>query len=149
MNVHAAVVASKPPFRAEHIGSLLRPAELLRERARFSRGEIGQTELTAAEDAGPLIQASDAASHVVVPQVEAASAGPCPGVTNDPDAAVSQGTFECCMTALTCQSWSGRSKASSSLRCSSLGFMVKRATPLETSADPANPRPRRPGPKRH
>src|SRR5262249_58532025 len=51
MNVHAAVVASKPPFRAEHIGSLLRPSELLRERARFARGEIGQAELTAAEDA--------------------------------------------------------------------------------------------------
>jgi 5-methyltetrahydropteroyltriglutamate--homocysteine methyltransferase len=54
MNVHAAVVASKPkskpPFRAEHIGSLLRPAELLRERARFARGEIAQAELTAAED---------------------------------------------------------------------------------------------------
>ena len=40
-----------PPFRAEHIGSLLRPPELLTERARFARGEIGQAELTAAEDA--------------------------------------------------------------------------------------------------
>lgn len=55
MNVRAAVAAakpvSKPPFRAEHIGSLLRPAELLRARARFGRGEIGQAELTQAEDA--------------------------------------------------------------------------------------------------
>jgi len=54
VNVHANVVASKPksmpPFRAEHIGSLLRPPELMRERARFARGEINQAELTAAED---------------------------------------------------------------------------------------------------
>ena len=55
MNVRANVAASKPvakpPFRAEHIGSLLRPPQLLRERARFVRGEIGQAELTGAEDA--------------------------------------------------------------------------------------------------
>ena len=44
------VAASKPPFRAEHIGSLLRPPQLLRERARFARGEIDQAQLTAAED---------------------------------------------------------------------------------------------------
>jgi 5-methyltetrahydropteroyltriglutamate--homocysteine methyltransferase len=55
MNVRADVAASrplsKPPFRAEHIGSLLRPPELMKQRARFSRGEINQAELTAAEDA--------------------------------------------------------------------------------------------------
>jgi len=39
-----------PPFRAEHIGSLLRPAALLAERARFARGEIGEVELAAAAD---------------------------------------------------------------------------------------------------
>ena len=39
-----------PPFRAEHIGSLLRPAQLLRQRARFANGEIDHPELTAAED---------------------------------------------------------------------------------------------------
>jgi 5-methyltetrahydropteroyltriglutamate--homocysteine methyltransferase len=52
MNVHAGITSStaKPPFRAEHIGSLLRPDELLRQRARFSRGEIGQAELTEAEN---------------------------------------------------------------------------------------------------
>ncbi len=54
MNVHADVAASKPlakpPFRAEHIGSLLRPAELMAERARFARGEIDQAALSAAED---------------------------------------------------------------------------------------------------
>jgi 5-methyltetrahydropteroyltriglutamate--homocysteine methyltransferase len=43
-------VATKPPFRAEHIGSLLRPPELMRERARFAKGEIDQVTLTAAED---------------------------------------------------------------------------------------------------
>jgi 5-methyltetrahydropteroyltriglutamate--homocysteine methyltransferase len=54
MNVRANVAASKPvskpPFRAEHIGSLLRPPELMQARARFARGEIGHAELTAAED---------------------------------------------------------------------------------------------------
>jgi 5-methyltetrahydropteroyltriglutamate--homocysteine methyltransferase len=43
-------IASKPPFRAEHIGSLLRPAELMRERARFAKGEIDKAGLAAAED---------------------------------------------------------------------------------------------------
>jgi 5-methyltetrahydropteroyltriglutamate--homocysteine methyltransferase len=54
VNVRAAIAASKPvskpPFRAEHIGSLLRPTELMRERARFARGEIDQAALIAAED---------------------------------------------------------------------------------------------------
>ena len=54
MNVHANVVASKPrskpPFRAEHIGSLLRPPDLMAQRGRFARGEIDQAELTGAED---------------------------------------------------------------------------------------------------
>ena len=39
-----------PPFRAEHIGSLLRPKALLDQRAKFARGEIDQTALTKAED---------------------------------------------------------------------------------------------------
>ena len=39
-----------PPFRAEHIGSLLRPKALLDQRAKFSRGEIDQAALTKAED---------------------------------------------------------------------------------------------------
>jgi 5-methyltetrahydropteroyltriglutamate--homocysteine methyltransferase len=46
----ATALAAKPPFRAEHIGSLLRPARLLRERARFVNGEINAAELAAAED---------------------------------------------------------------------------------------------------
>jgi 5-methyltetrahydropteroyltriglutamate--homocysteine methyltransferase len=54
VNVRANVVASKPvskpPFRAEHIGSLLRPPDLMEERARFSQGEIGQADLTEVED---------------------------------------------------------------------------------------------------
>jgi 5-methyltetrahydropteroyltriglutamate--homocysteine methyltransferase len=41
---------SAPPFRAEHVGSLLRPAGLLDLRRRFARGEIDQAALTAAED---------------------------------------------------------------------------------------------------
>jgi len=39
-----------PPFRAEHIGSLLRPSALLACRRRFARGEIGRAELATAED---------------------------------------------------------------------------------------------------
>ena len=42
--------APEPPLRAEHIGSLLRPKELLEARGQFARGEITQAELTAAED---------------------------------------------------------------------------------------------------
>jgi 5-methyltetrahydropteroyltriglutamate--homocysteine methyltransferase len=38
------------PFRAEHVGSLLRPKELLDLRQKFARGEIDQAALTAAED---------------------------------------------------------------------------------------------------
>ncbi len=41
---------NKPPFRAEHIGSLLRPKALLDQRARFARGEIDRAALVAAED---------------------------------------------------------------------------------------------------
>jgi 5-methyltetrahydropteroyltriglutamate--homocysteine methyltransferase len=52
MNIQAGTVTSdKPPFRAEHIGSLLRPAALLEQRGRFARGEIPQADLTATEDA--------------------------------------------------------------------------------------------------
>ena len=40
-----------PPFRAEHIGSLLRPASLLSMRAARARGEIADEALTKAEDA--------------------------------------------------------------------------------------------------
>jgi 5-methyltetrahydropteroyltriglutamate--homocysteine methyltransferase len=40
-----------PPFRADHVGSLLRPAALKVLRARRARGEISSAELAAAEDA--------------------------------------------------------------------------------------------------
>jgi methionine synthase II (cobalamin-independent) len=39
-----------PPFRADHVGSLLRPRKLLDERARFKAGELGAEELRATED---------------------------------------------------------------------------------------------------
>ena len=52
MNVHVgALTREKPPFRAEHIGSLLRPAALLEQRARFTRGEISQNDMAVAENA--------------------------------------------------------------------------------------------------
>jgi len=41
---------SKPPFRADHVGSLLRPAALREARAKRERGEIGAEELAKIED---------------------------------------------------------------------------------------------------
>ncbi len=41
-----------PPFRADHVGSLLRTPALLKARDDFAAGRIGAAELRAAEDAG-------------------------------------------------------------------------------------------------
>jgi methionine synthase II (cobalamin-independent) len=41
---------SRPPFRADHVGSLLRPPELLRAREEAAAGTISAEELRAAED---------------------------------------------------------------------------------------------------
>ena len=41
---------SKPPFRADHVGSLLRPAALKQAREKRAKGEIGAAELKAVED---------------------------------------------------------------------------------------------------
>jgi 5-methyltetrahydropteroyltriglutamate--homocysteine methyltransferase len=43
-----------PPFRADHVGSLLRPPELMRAREQFAAGQITKEELRAAEDAAIL-----------------------------------------------------------------------------------------------
>src|ERR1700722_10943637 len=40
----------KPPFRADHVGSLLRTAALKDAREKHARGEIGADALTAVED---------------------------------------------------------------------------------------------------
>lgn len=40
----------KPPFRADQVGSLLRPVWLVEERAKFKRGEIDAAALRATED---------------------------------------------------------------------------------------------------
>jgi 5-methyltetrahydropteroyltriglutamate--homocysteine methyltransferase len=42
--------APRPPFRADHVGSLLRPAALKEARARYARGEIDAGALAAVED---------------------------------------------------------------------------------------------------
>ena len=42
--------ASRIPFRADHVGSFLRPPELLAARERFARAEIGRQALRAVED---------------------------------------------------------------------------------------------------
>ncbi len=44
------MMRTKPPFRADHVGSLLRPAALKEARARRERGDIGAEELKAIED---------------------------------------------------------------------------------------------------
>ncbi len=41
---------TKPPFRADHVGSLLRPKRLLQARERFAADELSAEELRAAED---------------------------------------------------------------------------------------------------
>ena len=41
---------AKPPFRADHVGSFLRPVELLEARDRQSKGALSRAELRAAED---------------------------------------------------------------------------------------------------
>src|SRR3974390_1632722 len=43
-------IRNNPPFRADHVGSLLRPATLKQPRERRARGEISTTELKAVED---------------------------------------------------------------------------------------------------
>ncbi|HEV3239929.1 MAG TPA: 5-methyltetrahydropteroyltriglutamate--homocysteine S-methyltransferase [Casimicrobiaceae bacterium] len=42
---------TRPPFRADHVGSFLRPPQLLAARERFQKGEIGKAALRAVEDA--------------------------------------------------------------------------------------------------
>ena len=42
---------SRPPFRADHVGSLLRPAELAEAREKAKQGEISAEECRAVEDA--------------------------------------------------------------------------------------------------
>ena len=42
--------ANQPPFRADHVGSLLRPPALKNARAQRAEGKIGAAELTAVED---------------------------------------------------------------------------------------------------
>ena len=39
-----------PPFRAEHLGSLLRPKELLQKHAAFEKNELSQQEITEVEN---------------------------------------------------------------------------------------------------
>jgi 5-methyltetrahydropteroyltriglutamate--homocysteine methyltransferase len=41
---------ARPPFRADHVGSLLRPPELLKARADHQAGRLSAAELRAAED---------------------------------------------------------------------------------------------------
>src|SRR5580700_12335820 len=53
---------ASPPFRADHVGSLLRPAALKEARVRRERGEISDEELRAEENA--------AIEHIIARQAE-------------------------------------------------------------------------------
>jgi methionine synthase II (cobalamin-independent) len=44
------MTTAKPPFRADHVGSLLRPPELLRAREQRQQGTISAEALRAIED---------------------------------------------------------------------------------------------------
>jgi 5-methyltetrahydropteroyltriglutamate--homocysteine methyltransferase len=46
----AKTMPKRPPFRADHVGSLLRPQKLLEARERHARGEASAEELRAVED---------------------------------------------------------------------------------------------------
>lgn len=43
-------VRRNPPYKAEHLGSLLRPKELLKKREQFDGGQASQSDLTPVED---------------------------------------------------------------------------------------------------
>ena len=43
-------VVGKAPYRVDHVGSFLRPKELVEAREKFSKGELSQEELTKVED---------------------------------------------------------------------------------------------------
>lgn len=45
-----AHIHRNPPFRAEHLGSLLRPKDFLKQRAAFESKQLSQAELTEAEN---------------------------------------------------------------------------------------------------
>jgi 5-methyltetrahydropteroyltriglutamate--homocysteine methyltransferase len=50
MEDRSMTLRTRPPFRADHVGSFLRPPELLEARERHRRGEISRADLRAAED---------------------------------------------------------------------------------------------------
>lgn len=64
----AAMLRTGPPFRADHVGSLLRPPALLHARAEHAAGRVDARALRAAEDA-------DAAHLRYVARINAAPAG--------------------------------------------------------------------------
>ena len=43
-------VVERVAYRVDHVGSFLRPKELVEAREKFSKGEISQEELTKVED---------------------------------------------------------------------------------------------------
>src|SRR5689334_12838760 len=49
-NGAAGAPAGRPPYRADHVGSLLRPPELLQARTDFAAGRIDADKLRAIED---------------------------------------------------------------------------------------------------
>lgn len=46
----SAKLHQRPPFRAEHLGSLLRPQDLLKVKGAWEKGQAPKTDLAAIED---------------------------------------------------------------------------------------------------
>ena len=46
----AGVIHTKPPFRAEHVGSLPRPERLMAAREQYAVGKLSKADLTQIED---------------------------------------------------------------------------------------------------
>jgi len=44
------MTGTRPPFRADHVGSFLRPEPLKKARAAYEQGQIGASELKQVED---------------------------------------------------------------------------------------------------
>lgn len=57
MSNSSVKVHAKPPFRAEHVGSLIRPRPLYEKRCQLEEGKCSVDELTEVED--------DAVKHIV------------------------------------------------------------------------------------
>ena len=67
---------STPPFRADHVGSLLRPPELLQAREEFAAGRLTAEQLRAIEDEAIRAVAMQRAAGLLRPPTGSSAAPP-------------------------------------------------------------------------